>query len=71
MRIARQINEDRLRLREGPLGIDEPAHAPQRLEHFCPLNGMVVDPAAKASNEEDRTAETGPIVAGLGYDGRG
>ncbi len=30
-----------------------------------------VDPAAKASNENDRTSETGLIVAGLGSDGRG
>jgi phage terminase large subunit-like protein len=32
---------------------------------------VAIDPAAKASNEGDRTSETGLVVAGLGSDGRG
>jgi phage terminase large subunit-like protein len=32
---------------------------------------VAIDSAAKASNEQDRTSETGLIVAGLGRDERG
>jgi predicted phage terminase large subunit-like protein len=52
-------------------GIDE-----KRLKSTGALPAMQrivvgVDPAAKASNADDKTSETGIIVAGLGEDGRG